>query len=125
MGQIVVRYWPTPPEHEVEEAGDRVLNRLRDELQKHDMSLRSLYGDGWNAPPLNQHDFRVLTAASILGGQGTPMRVLEIVENWTESSWVIEKTSLSRDRLISGGLMVASRSGPARESRGCAGDRRR
>ena len=65
----------------MEAAGERVLQRLRDELKKHDTSLRSLYGDGWSIGPLEDREFRVLSAVSQLG-EGSATEVLRIVENW-------------------------------------------
>ena len=59
MKEIVARYWPTPPQKEMDAATDRVLSRLLSELDNHDTSLRSLYSDGWNCPPLNQDEFQI------------------------------------------------------------------
>ena len=70
--QIVAQSSPRLPKHEVEEIGDRVWKRLQTEMGKHDLSLRSLFGDGWNAPPLDQCDFEILSAVRVLGGQSTP-----------------------------------------------------
>jgi DNA-binding PadR family transcriptional regulator len=79
---FVNRIWPTPPEQEVEAAGERVLNRLRMELAEHDTSFRSLYGDGWNAEPVNRREFQILTAIAISGDKPTPRTVCDTIESW-------------------------------------------
>src|SRR5215471_18281415 len=66
MKEMVSLSIPRLPKHEVEEIGDRVWQRLQAEMAKHDLSLRSLYGDGWTAPPLNQAEYQILTAISQL-----------------------------------------------------------
>ncbi len=53
------------------------------ELEKHDTSLRSLYGDGWSAEPLEQREFQVLTAAALLGDSASLATISKMVENWT------------------------------------------
>src|SRR3954452_24109016 len=60
---------PKLPKHEVEEIGDRVWQRLQAEMAKRDLSLRSLYGDGWSAPALNQAEYRILAAISEFQGE--------------------------------------------------------
>jgi len=52
---------------------------ISDELDKHDTSLRSLYGDGWSAPPLKQREFEVLTAAALLDGNGSLSEIHAVV----------------------------------------------
>ena len=81
MQQIVDRYLPTISNHEVDAAGQRILQRLREELKKHDTSLRSLYGDGWSIGPVDDREFRVLTALSQLG-ESPVVNVHRTVENW-------------------------------------------
>jgi len=83
MDQILRKYWPSASHEEVESAGERVWNRLEAELEKHDTSLRSLYGDGWSAPPLEQFQFQVLTAVSLLGDRGTVKSITAMVHKWT------------------------------------------
>ena len=81
--QIVNQYWPTPPKYEVEAAGQRVWSRLAAELDNHDTSLRSLYGDGWSAPALGGREFQVLSAAAWLevqNGGGTLSEIHEAVQ---------------------------------------------
>ena len=96
--EIVAEYWPIPLQQEIEAAGNRVLNRLRAELESHDTSLRSLYGDGWSTPYLKQHEFQVLTAAVLLNGQGTASQLRNIVETWTghDNLAVVPLTSCHR-----------------------------
>ena len=83
MDEILKRYWPKPPKEEVEAAGERVWKRIEAELDKHDTSLRSLYGDGWSAAPLEQTEFQVLTAVSLLGNRGTLKSITQMVDKWT------------------------------------------
>src|SRR5438093_7536494 len=83
MDEILKRYWPKPPKEEVEAAGERVWKRIEAELEKHDTSLRSLYGDGWSAAPLEQREFQVLTAVSLLGDRGTLKSITAMVDKWT------------------------------------------
>jgi len=83
MDQILRKYWPSASHEEVESAGERVWNRLEAELEKHDTSLRSLYGDGWSAAPLEQTEFQVLTAVSLLGDRGTLKSITKMVDKWT------------------------------------------
>ena len=54
----------------MEAAGARIWSRLAAELDKRDTSLRSLYGDGWSAPPLKPREFQVLSAAAWLLNEG-------------------------------------------------------
>jgi len=60
-----------------------VWKRLEQELDKHDLSLHSLEGDGWSAPATSQLEFQVLTAASALGNGADKKSITKIVENWT------------------------------------------
>ena len=65
------RYWTITPEDDVEANCDRTWKRIQEDLKKYDASLRSTYGDGWLAVPLDQLEFQVLTAASLLNGEPT------------------------------------------------------
>src|SRR5262249_38141211 len=80
--EMVKLAFPRRPKHEVEDAGQQVWSRIVEELDQHDTSLRSLYGDGWSAEPLDQREFQVLTAVSELGGSGNIGRVFDTVTNW-------------------------------------------
>jgi len=55
-----------------------VWERISAELDKHDTSLRSLYGDGWSAPPLKQREFEVLSAVALLEGNGTLAEIYHV-----------------------------------------------
>ena len=79
---ILTRYLPRAPQHEMEAAGREVLSRLHAEMEKRDTSLRSLSGDGWSAAPLDQREFRVLSAASLLGMRASVVKITEIAKNW-------------------------------------------
>src|SRR5436189_3206462 len=48
MDEILTKYWPSPSQQEVEADCEEVWKQLEAELEKHDTSLRSLYGDGWS-----------------------------------------------------------------------------
>jgi hypothetical protein len=87
----------------MEAATDRILNRLLSELDKHDTSFRSLSGDGWNAPPLEQNEFQILTAASLLGGEGTEATVYRKALEWGGP----ELLALAFGSLAKKGLMVS------------------
>ncbi|PYR81460.1 MAG: hypothetical protein DMG18_16280, partial [Acidobacteria bacterium] len=52
MDEILTKYWPSPSQQEVEADCEEVWKQLEAELEKHDTSLWSLYGDGWSAAPL-------------------------------------------------------------------------
>ncbi len=83
MDEILKKYWPSPSEEEVEAACDEVWKRIEAELEKYDTSLWSLYGDGWSAAPLEQTEFQVLTAVSLLGDRGTLKSITRMVDKWT------------------------------------------
>src|SRR5213594_3419797 len=55
MDEILTKYWPSPSQQEVEADCEEVWKQLEAELEKHDTSLWSLYGDGWSAAPLKQN----------------------------------------------------------------------
>ena len=103
---------PTPPEHEVEAACDRIWLRLQEELKKYDTSLWSLYGDGWSAPATSQLEFQVLTAASTLGGQADLNSITRMVEGWTGGRMIARVQSAVED-LEKRGLVKVLRSRPA------------
>jgi DNA-binding PadR family transcriptional regulator len=81
MQQLVDQLLPTAPKREMEEATARVWIRLEEELKKRDTSLRSLYSDGWSVEPLENREFRALTAVSQLG-ECRFLAILRLVENW-------------------------------------------
>jgi hypothetical protein len=90
----------------VEEIGDRVWKRLEAEMDKHDLSLRSLFGDGWSAPALNRKEHRVLNVISqskgeVSGALGTLDRVHEMSGLGTVA------ISLTLRRLSKRGLMTS------------------
>ena len=83
MHETLKRHWPKATQEEVEAASAGVWKRIEAELDKHDTSLRSLYGDGWSAAPLEQTEFQVLTAVSLLGDRGTLKSITKMVDKWT------------------------------------------
>src|SRR2546422_4073477 len=112
MDEILRKYWPSASHEEVESADERVWKRVEAELDKHDTSLRSLYGDGWSAPPLEQREFQVLTAVSLLGDRGTLKSITAMVHKWTGRE-LVGHVYLALGRLAERGL-VTVHSGPSR-----------
>jgi len=92
MRELIAEATPRLPKHKVEAIGDRVWNRLQAEMekQKDELSVRSLYGDGWSVPPLDEGDFHILMAVSALGAEGTPGTILDAVEKWTGRTLIVE-----------------------------------
>src|SRR5881409_4504807 len=111
MDEILRKYWPPASQEEVEAAGERVWKRIEAELEKHDTSLRSLYGDGWSAAPLEQREFQVLTAVSLLGDRGTLKSITAMVDKWTGRE-MVGHVYLALGRLAERGLITVH-SGPA------------
>src|SRR5438046_6761382 len=112
MDEILTKYWPSPSQQEVEADCEEVWKQLEAELEKHDTSLWSLYGDGWSAAPLKQIEFQVLTAVSLLGDRGTLKSITQMVDKWTGRE-MVGHVYLALGRLAERGLITV-RSGPAR-----------
>ena len=110
--QILRRYWPGLPKHEVEAAGERIWMRLQEDLKKHDTSLRSLYGDGWSAPATTQLEFQLLSAACALGGRADVDGIADMVEGWTGGT-MIARIQLALSGLEKRGLLKVRRAKPA------------
>jgi DNA-binding PadR family transcriptional regulator len=91
MKELLSKAKPKLPRQEVREIGDRVWHRLEAEMEerKEELSVRSLYGDGWNVPALDHGDFQILTAASQLKDPATPATILRTIEKWTDRPPVI------------------------------------
>jgi len=111
MDEILRKYWPSPSQEEVDAACDEVWKRIEAELDKHDTSLWSLYGDGWSAAPLEQTEFQVLTAVSLLGDRGTLKSITQMVDKWTARE-MVGHVYLALGRLAEREL-IKVRSGPA------------
>ena len=111
MHETLKRHWPKASQEEVEAASASVWKRIEAELEKHDTSLRSLYGDGWSAAPLEQTEFQVLTAVSLLGDRGTLKSVTKMVEKWTGRE-MVGHVYLTLARLAERELLTVH-SGPA------------
>src|SRR5437899_5888065 len=114
MHETLKRHWPRASKEEVEAAGARVWKRIEAELEKHDTSLRSLYGDGWSAAPLEQTEFQVLTAVSLLGERGTLKTITKMVDKWTGRE-MVGHVYLTLGRLAERQL-VKVHSDPARDN---------
>jgi DNA-binding PadR family transcriptional regulator len=104
---------PKISKHQVDEIGDRVWQRLKAKMDgmKDQLALRSLYGDGWNAPPLEEGDFQILSAVRLLAGKGTDIDILNTVEKRTGQT-VLVRPRL--ERLEAEGLLTASGAGERR-----------
>ena len=103
---------PTPPEHEVEAACDRIWLKLQEELKKYDTSLWSLYGDGWSAPATSQLEFQVLSAASTLADRADMRGITRMVEGWRGRHMIARVHSAIED-LEKRGLVKVRRFKPA------------
>ena len=86
--------------------------RLEAELDKRDTSLRSLYGDGWSAEPLEQREFQVLTAVSELDDQADLGKVTEMVQNWTGRRTLVGQVFATLGRLEKRELIKVQRPRP-------------
>ena len=111
IDEILRKYWPSPSQEEVEAACEEVWKRIEAELDKHDTSLWSLYGDGWSAAPLKQTEFQVLTAVSLLGNRGTLKSITQMVDKWTGRE-MVGHVYLTLGRLAEHELITVH-SGPA------------
>jgi hypothetical protein len=108
MDQILRRYWPGIPKHEVEAAGERIWMRLQEDVKKYDTSLWSLSG----AQRTNQLEFQVLSAASSLGEHADLHSVSEMVEGWTGRSMIV-RVQLALEDLENRRLIQVHRFKPA------------
>jgi hypothetical protein len=104
--EFLNQVWPTPPEHEVEAACDRVWMKLQEELKKYDTSLWSLEGDGWSAPATTQLEFQILSAMSALGNRADRKSIRRMVESWTGGTMIATVQS-TLDGLVKRGLVKA------------------
>jgi hypothetical protein len=82
--EFLSQIWQAPPQQEVEESCERVWKRIERELDKYDVSLRSLESVGWSPAATSQLEFQVLTAASALGDRAELKSVTRMVRGWTE-----------------------------------------
>ena len=111
MDEILRKYWPSPSHEQVEADCAEVWKRIEAELDKHDTSLWSLYGDGWSAAPLEQTEFQVLSAVSLLGDRGTLKSITPMVDKWTGRE-MVGHVYLALGRLAERELITVH-SGPA------------
>jgi DNA-binding PadR family transcriptional regulator len=95
--EFLDQVWPTPPEHELEAACDRVWMKLQEELKKVDTSLWSLEGDGWNAAATSQLEFQILSAASSLTDRADLQSIHRMVESWTGRNMIARVQSALED----------------------------
>jgi hypothetical protein len=109
MKEMVADSTPRLQNREVEEIGNRVWQRLKTEMGKRDLSLRSLTGDGWTAPSLQPYESRILKAAAALAGQGTAESIFRSVEKCGDLALV----SQILDDMKAKGLLVSLGTGDA------------
>ena len=102
--EAVKQSLPRISEAEVDAAGSRVWKNIEAALEKRKDSLawRSLYGDGWTVPALDQPDLQILTAAQMLGERATRGRILSTLKAWMERPPVV---SIGLDRLVAAKLL--------------------
>jgi hypothetical protein len=75
-------------------------------MSKHDLSLRSVYGDGWSAPALTQSEYQVLTAISQLQGErASELRVWKKADELSVSG--VSGFPAALHRLCKRGLITA------------------
>src|SRR5437773_7852791 len=111
MDEILRKYWPSPSHEQIEADCAEVWKRIEAELDKHDTTLWSRYGDGWRAAPLEQTEFQVLTALSLLGNRGTLKSITQMVDKWTARE-MVGHVYLALGRLAERELITVH-SGPA------------
>ena len=101
---------PKLSKDEVDRAGDRVWKRITAELEKRkdDLAWRSIYGDGWSVPALNQDDLQVMTAVHLLGEKATGGRILRAIQKWTDRPPIV---AVSLDRLEKEGFLTSDGTG--------------
>ena len=71
-------------DQEIDEAQARSWKRLEARMAKdeRDLSLHSIYGDGWSVGPVTQREFQVLSAISLVGGPREPGDILRTAKGW-------------------------------------------
>jgi DNA-binding PadR family transcriptional regulator len=78
-------------------------------LDKRDTSLRSLYGDGWSAEPVDEREFQVLTAVSQLGSKAGLDSVTGLLEDWSGRKTMVGVVFATLTRLETRGLIKVHR----------------
>jgi hypothetical protein len=86
--EFLTQHWPRTPQEEVDEACKRVWKNIEAEMDKRDLSLRSLYGDGWSVGAVNQRELQVLTATALLGELADIHRITDVVQGWTGGTMI-------------------------------------
>ena len=110
--EVLKQYWPRTSQEEAGAACKRVWNRIETEMDKRDLSLRSLYGDGWSVGALNQRELQVLTAAALLGEHADIHSITDVVQPWTGGT-MIGHVYATLNRLEKRGFIAVQRSAPA------------
>ena len=110
MKEIVNASTPKLSKEKVDEIGDRVWKRLEAEMDKRkdQLAYRSLYGDGWTVPKIDQDDFHVLSAISPLAPEASAKAILSTIEKWTDRPPIV---ALALQTLESQGSIKSTGSG--------------
>jgi len=110
MRKIVADATPKLSRQDVDEIGDRVWKKVLGAMaeRKEELALRSLYGDGWNCPPLDQGDFNILSAVRLFQGQGTGDHILAAVQKWAGP---IRLIGASLEKMEEDGLVTSTGQG--------------
>jgi DNA-binding PadR family transcriptional regulator len=108
--EAVTRCLPRLSNEEVEQAGDRVWKKIEAELEKRkdELAWRSIYGDGWSVPPLDEGDLQIMTAVQLLGSEANGDNILHTIREWTEHPPIL---TLGLDRLEAKGLLKSTGTG--------------
>jgi DNA-binding PadR family transcriptional regulator len=110
MKEAIQQALPRLSNEDVEAAGARVWKRIEAEAEKRkdQLAWRSLYGDGWAVPALDEGDLQIMTAVRQLGSEANGDRILHTIRKWTDHPPVL---TLGLDRLEAEGLLKSSGAG--------------
>jgi hypothetical protein len=108
--QAVRATLPRLSNEQLEAAGDRIWKRIEAELEsrKDKLAYRSLYGDGWAVPALDEGDLQIVTAVQTLGSEANGDNILHTIGKWTEHTPIV---TLGLDRLEAEGLLTSTGTG--------------
>jgi DNA-binding PadR family transcriptional regulator len=101
-------------EQEVQEAEDRLWNRLKSEADSRDLAYRSLYGDGWTVPRLDERDLWIVSVVNLMAEPATAQNIERTIEKWG-GPYVIAAHRL--ERLEAQGLLSSDAAGDVSERR--------
>jgi hypothetical protein len=110
FNQAIAASLPKLSNEQLDAAGARVWKRIEAEMEKREdkMAYRSLYGDGWAVPALDQGDLQIMTAVQMLGSKANGDNILHTIGKWTEQTPIV---TLGLDRLEAKGLLTSTGTG--------------